>query len=401
MPDCYVGRQPILDRERRLHAYELLFRQHRADRTATGNDDSATSQVLLNAFLDIGLERVAGQQTVFVNLTRQFIESTPIVSFPHARIVFEVLEDIAVDDGLLTSLRTLKQQGFRIALDDFVYREDTAPMVELADYVKLDILALSRSGLRRHVETLKHRGVKLLAEKIETRGQYELCLECGFDYFQGYYFSKPEIVSGKRPPSNGVAVMRLLSMAGNPAVGNEDLERIIIQDGALSIRILRLVNSAMYGLKRRVASIHEAIILAGRHKIRDMALLVSMAKLASDTPETMVSAMVRARTCELLAGSARMAGTPDVAFTVGLFSVLDSIMGISMREILGEMSLGEDVEQALLEHKGEYGAVLRCATRLEAGDVNGTFPDGIGWQDATQAYVDALEWADNSRHLLN
>ena len=190
-------------------------------------------------------------------------------------------------------------------------------------------------------------------------------------------------------------------MAGNPAVSNEDLERIIIQDGALSIRILRLVNSAMYGLKRRVASIHEAIVLAGRHTIRDMALLVSMAKLASDSPEMMVTAMVRARTCELLARNIPMAAAADVAFTVGLFSLLDSIMGVSMRRILDEMSLGEDVELALLEQQGDYGTVLRCAILLETGEVNGTFPGGIDWQEAAQVYVDALEWADNSRHVLN
>jgi c-di-GMP-related signal transduction protein len=401
MTDCYVGRQPILDQDLRLHAYELLFRTDPANEAKFSSGDSATSQVLLNAFLDIGLERVANQRIVFVNLTRQFIVDAPLVSFPHERIVFEVLEDIVVDDSILDSLRNLKQQGFMLALDDFILREDTAPMVEFADYVKLDILALSGAELQRHVGALKPHGVKLLAEKIETRSQYETCKAYGFDYFQGYFFSRPEIVTGRRPPSSGIAVIKLLSMVSDPKVSNEELERIIIQDGALSMRVVRFVNSAMMGLNRRVGSIREAIIYAGRKTIRDMSMLIAMAKLANSMPEMMVAAMVRARTCELLVGTYGMAASADVAFTVGLFSVLDVIMGISMQELLSEMALGEEVEQAILAQTGSYGAVLRCALMLEVGELTAPLPGGIKWNDAAGLYLDALEWADNSRHVLN
>jgi len=401
MSECYVGRQPILDQDLRLHAYELLFRHDPVNQADFNSGDSATSQVLLNAFLDIGLERVANRRTVFVNLTRQFIVDAPMVSFPHEHIVLEVLEDIAVDDSILDSLHSLKQQGFMLALDDFILRDDTAPMVEFADYVKLDILALSDAELRRHVEALKPYGVKLLAEKVETHSQYETCRTYGFDYFQGYFFSRPEIIAGRRPPSSGIAVIRLLSMVSDPNVSNEELERIIIQDGALSMRVVRFVNSAMMGLNRRVGSIREAIILAGRKTIRDMSLLIAMARLASSMPELMVNAMVRARTCELLAGTYRMGASADVAFTVGLFSMLDVILGVEMPVLLAEMALGEEVEQAILERTGSYGEALQCALMLETGELTALLPGAIRWNEAVELYLDALEWADNSRHVLN
>jgi EAL and modified HD-GYP domain-containing signal transduction protein len=157
----------------------------------------------------------------------------------------------------------------------------------------------------------------------------------------------------------------------------------------------------MMGLNRRVGSIREAIILAGRKTIRDMSLLIAMARLASSMPELMVNAMVRARTCELLAGTYRMGASADVAFTVGLFSMLDVILGVEMPVLLAEMALGEEVEQAILERTGSYGEALQCALMLETGELTALLPGAIRWNEAVELYLDALEWADNSRHVLN
>ena len=196
MPDVFVGRQPIFDRHFDVVAYELLFRSDSTNWANITDDEYATSQVVYGAFMEIGLDSLVGSKRAFVNLTRDFILQDDIAMFPTDRVVLEVLENIVVDAELIEAVRALSQQGYTIALDDFVFHEHLRPLVEVADIIKVDVLALDRPALGQMVARLRPYEVELLAEKVETGDDLTYCLELGFDYFQGYFLCEPDIVTG-------------------------------------------------------------------------------------------------------------------------------------------------------------------------------------------------------------
>jgi EAL and modified HD-GYP domain-containing signal transduction protein len=196
MPDVFVGRQPIFDRHLDVVAYELLFRSGCTNWADIADGEYATSQVIHNVFMEIGLESLVGSKRAFINLTRDFILHHDTAMFPTDRVVLEILEDIVVDAELIAAVRALSHQGYTIALDDFVFHEHLRPLVEVADIIKVDVLALDRPALWQNVASLAQYDVELLAEKVETRDDLACCWELGFDYFQGYFLCEPDIVTG-------------------------------------------------------------------------------------------------------------------------------------------------------------------------------------------------------------
>ena len=197
MPDVFVGRQPIFDRHLDVVAYELLFRSSHRNWAHITDGEYATSQVIHHAIREIGLESLVGSKRAFVNLTRDFILQGYLAVLPTDRVVLEVLEDIVVDAELIEAVRALSHQGYTIALDDFVFHEQLRPLVEIADIIKVDVLALDRSALRQNVARLGQYDVELLAEKVETHDDLTCCQALGFDYFQGYFLCEPDIVTGQ------------------------------------------------------------------------------------------------------------------------------------------------------------------------------------------------------------
>jgi EAL and modified HD-GYP domain-containing signal transduction protein len=218
MPEVFVGRQPIYTRKLDVCAYELLFRSNETNRAQVVNGNQATSQVILNTFMEIGLDTIVGQKRAFINLTRDFLLQEYSAVFPAKRVVLEVLEDVPVDAALIAAVRRLSAQGYTIALDDFVYHERLRPLVEVADIIKVDVLALDRKTLSEHSTLLRQYNVQLLAEKVETQDAFKFCKALGFDYFQGYFFCKPEIIKGHRVPANRLATLQLLARLRDPDV---------------------------------------------------------------------------------------------------------------------------------------------------------------------------------------
>jgi EAL and modified HD-GYP domain-containing signal transduction protein len=202
--EAYVSRQPIYRTQLDLFGYELLFRDGVRDRAVIVDGDRATAAVILN-FFELGMERIVGKNRAFINLTRNFILDGHCASLPHDRVVLEVLEDVTADPEVVRALRDLSAQGYTIALDDFIYEDSLRPLVEVADIVKVDVLGVDRDALARQVSALSRFQVRLLAEKVETQEQFEICKDLGFEYFQGFFFCKPKLIHGKQVPTNRLA----------------------------------------------------------------------------------------------------------------------------------------------------------------------------------------------------
>ena len=395
MSDIFVGRQPIYNTNLGVYGYELLFRSGTQNSAVMDevSADGATSTTILNAFLEIGLEKLVGKRYAFINLTENFLLSEEALPFAHEQVVLEVLEDVPVDDKLLAALKRLKAQGFMIALDDYIYNPAHKPVVEIADLIKIDLMALSQREVIEHVKVLRQFSAKLLAEKIETMEEFEFCQKLGFDYFQGYFLSKPRIVSSKSLPTNKLAVLNLLAVLQNPNSETEELEEAISFDVSMSYKILKLINSAFFNLTRKIESIHQAIVIIGRNQLRSWASMMALASLDDRPSEVIHIAMIRAKMCELLAEQAKL-GQIEKFFTVGLFSALDILMGREIPELIEPLPLSEEVVDALLQRKGDLGEALDCVLAYEQSDFDNVSFKDLESNDIFVANVEAVSWAN-------
>ncbi|MEO5573477.1 MAG: HDOD domain-containing protein [Gammaproteobacteria bacterium] len=395
MLDVFVGRQPIYNRQLEVFAYELLFRSGVNNHAIFDDGDQATSQVILNTFMEIGLENIVGEKMAFINLTRTFILGSYLFPFPQTRIGLEILEGIRVDADIVESVRKLSEQGYLIVLDDFVYHENLLPLVEMADIIKLDILALGRDGVREHLEILKKYKIEILAEKVETQDDFEFCKRLGFNYFQGYFFCQPNVIKGQRIPVNRLATLQLLAKLQDPDTEMQELEALISQDVSMSYKLLRCVNSSVYGLPTRVESIHQAVMLLGQPGLKAWASLITLSSIDDKPHELFQTALIRAKMCELLAG-ARQDSDKESYFTVGLFSVLDALMDVPMPELLNTLPVSADIKQALLHHQGALGIILQCVLAYERGDWDNVNCLGLTHEQITHAYLDAVAWSNQA-----
>jgi EAL and modified HD-GYP domain-containing signal transduction protein len=391
--DIFVGRQPIYNRELEVVAYELLFRSGEQETAVFSDHEQATAEVLANTFLEIGLQRIVGHAQAFLNVSRDFILGNYPLPPTQGRIALEILEDQQVDDQLLAAVRDLVRRNYTIVLDDFVYHESLQPLVDMAHIVKIDVLALDRDAVREHVAKLRQYNVELLAEKIETPEDFEFCEELGFDYYQGFFFCKPNVVRGTRAPVTQLAVTQLLAVVQNPAVEFEELEQTISHDATLSFKVLRLINSAFYSLPKKVESIRQALVLLGLRTIRNWVSLIVMTRVENKPRELLITALVRARMCELLAQSLNRADA-DTFFMVGLFSVLDALLDRPMEDVVKQLPLASEVNAALLHHEGDFGRLLDCVLAYERGDWERISCPGLGHRTIADAYLDAVAWGD-------
>jgi len=396
MSDIYIGRQPIYDRKLGVYAYELLFRAASDNSAKFTDGDQATSDVIVNTFLEIGLDNIVGDRLAFINLTRAFFVGEHTISLPRDRVVLELLEDIEADEEVVNSVKRLSEQGYSIALDDFIYHESLQPLVQLADIVKIDIMAMGRDEIREHVEALRQHPLRLVAEKVETQEEHDYCMELGFDYFQGYFLAQPKVIQGRRLPNNRLAILKLLSRLQDPEITSKQLEELIAQDVAFSYRILRYVNSAAYAPPRKIESIHQAVVRLGLQTIRSWTALLAMSQVDNKPTELVVTAMIRGKMAEQMA-RALDAEQPDSFFTVGLFSALDALMDNSMEEILTQLPLADHIAQALL-HKGGglHGEVLNSVLAYERGEWENLGCSQLGTHRLRTCYLEAVQWANTA-----
>ena len=395
MPDIYVGRQPIYNKNLTVFGYELLFRTGTKNAAAVDpfSADGATSTTIINTFLEIGLERLVGNKYAFINLTEQFLLEEDSLPISPKQVILEVLEDIPVTPKLISAVERLSNKGFIIALDDYIYNPSHKPLVKMVDIIKIDIMQLSKVQIIQHVKKLKEFGTKLLAEKIETIDEYEFCRKLGFDYYQGYFLSKPRIIRSKALPTNKVAVLNLLAILQNPNSDIDELEEAISFDVSISYRILKLINSSFFSFSREVDSVKQAIVILGRNQLSSWASMIALSKM-DDRPSEMIHlAMTRGKMCEILAEKSGLKPLESF-FTVGLFSALDILMERDIENIIAPLPLNDEVENALLKYQGTLGEALKCTLAYEVADF-----ENVSFQNLTEdelfiANVEAISWAN-------
>lgn len=363
MSDVLIGRQPIFDRDREVVGYELLYRDSQVNRAQFVDGHKATSTVLSRAFVEIGIDRLIGDKLAFINLPKTMIRGDLELPAASQQIVLEVLEDVELTDEIVGTLEVLRQRGFQIAMDDIVHIQDIAVVLPLVQIIKYDLMAVNRETLPEQLKSIRHLPLTLLAEKVETNEDFLWCQSLGFHWFQGYFFCKPTIVSEKRIASSAFAIIQLLTKLNSAESSIDELEYLARQDVTLSYKILKVINSAAFGLKTHVTSLKQAINILGMRKLRSL-LTFMLADHADDKPaELLQLAFLRGEMGERML---MMAGeTSGSGFTVGLFSTLEALLGISMAEILAQVPLSEEIKSALTNRGGKLGQLLSCIEAYE------------------------------------
>ncbi|WP_432972710.1 EAL and HDOD domain-containing protein [Dactylosporangium sp. CA-233914] len=387
----HVGRQPIFDRDGDVHGYELLFR---GDAGAVGADERgayATSRVLITAFTEIGIEPLCGRGLCFVNLTREFLVGELPLPFDAEQVVLEILETVEIDDAVVAAVAGLVRQGFRIALDDYVFGLGHEPLLELAAYVKIDVLETPPEKLDATVERCrKYAGVKLVAERLETPEQLDLARALGFDYFQGYVLGRPQVVSAAALSPSRLARVELLSLLVGPGIPLARVVGLVTSDPALSLRLTAAANADSLGLPVKVSSVHEAVLLLGVDRLRDWATLMLVSDLDDPGTHQLSAAITRARMCQNIAG--RMDLPPEAAFTVGLVSAVAELLGQPAAELAVRLSLSQEVTEALVAGAGPLGELLSLVAAYEASDLPMLLAAPLPVEDTARAYLDAVAY---------
>jgi EAL and modified HD-GYP domain-containing signal transduction protein len=391
--DVFVARQPIFDPRLEVTAYELLFRGSNAiDRALISDHDEATATVVINAFTELGIESVVGDNRAWVNVGRDFVVGGMAYALPADKVVLELLENQVVDDELIAAVGLMRRDGYSFALDDFIWSDERVPLLPLVDVVKVEVLGRDFADVISDVERLAPYNARLLAEKLETREDYERCAQLGFELFQGYFFCKPETLATKGVAPNRLAMLQLVAALNDPNVDFAQLETLISRDVALSYRLLRYMNSAFFGLRREVSSIGRALALLGLENVKRWSTLTVFAGIDDKPRELIVTALARARFCELAGPQVIADAQPDRLFTLGLFSVIDALMDAPMADLVATIPFPAEMRDALVSGSGPQGDLLAAALRCERGE----FPS----LELAELHMDALKWASEAADQL-
>ena len=364
--DFFVGRQPILKADNSLYGYELLFRGGlHQDAAQFDCENTATATVIRNAMMNIGLEELVGKNKAFINFPQEFFSEGQEPCFSSKQVVLEILEDVEPTQEAVLAIQKLKKDGYKIALDDFVFKKKLISFIQMADIIKFDIQYTKLENLKPLFERVKRMtDVTILAERVETKEMFEAAKEAGADLFQGYYFSKPEIVSGKKLEVSKLSLIKLLQKLIDPDLHLDDLEKIIEQDVGLSMKILKM--AAQYRTQKmpNFTNLKDVMMLFGLKRVQSWATLISMTAMEDTVPEIFNLARLRAIFMRNVAIDQKLP-VADSFYLAGLFSLLDVILGQALRDALEKLPLSEDIKQGLVEGTGEYGRLLKIATSFE------------------------------------
>jgi c-di-GMP-related signal transduction protein len=404
--ELFLGRQPILDRNQNLAAFELLFRSGHFNGAQIEDDVFASATVINHAFSELGVEAVLGKHVGFINLSAPLILSDVIELLPRNKVVLEILETVRVTDQLVQRCVELKKEGFTLALDDFTGREDEfRQLLDIVNIVKVDVQHMDDAHLAGTTARLKQLDVRLLAEKVDTRAQVDRCLALGYELFQGYYFARPSIITGKRLSRAETALMRLLSLVLTDAE-TPGIESVFEQNPDLGVNLMKLVNSAAVGGNGGINSLHTAIAVLGRKQLQRwlqvLLFALSSAPAAEFPSPLLILAATRGKLMELIAQALRPTDRDfhDQAFMTGILSLVNALLGMPMSEILGSMPVDANVRSALVGRAGNLGAMLLLVEALEESELMGIEKalaqvPGLQHSQVIGLQVEAMAWANS------
>jgi len=405
--DLLFARQPIFDGNNKLYGYELLYRSLHPDAAVFSDGNRATSELLVNYCGGILDDEEAPYVKIFINLTRKLLLSDYFFPVHPTRLVIEIIEDTIVDDKLIAKINELKKKGYQFALDDYDFDPRFDPIVPLMDYIKIDLMINDEEALRDKMSDLEHKVLAelplrpvFLAEKVEDKSNYDYCRDIGFELFQGYFLERPQLVYGKKIGNSSEIALQIVAQMQEAEITIDDLSNSISRDTKLSYQILKIINSPLCRLPRKVNSLKEAVVFLGLDQIKKWAMAMVLAGNSTQSTELFRILLTRARTCELYA-TAKGYDLPESFFTVGLFSSIDAVMLADKQWLINKLDLALDMNQALLEGKGVKGEVLNLVIALEKGDWSATSQlsneDNI---ELFSAHENSINWANQLCSLI-
>ncbi|MCU1257174.1 MAG: diguanylate phosphodiesterase metal dependent hydrolase domain containing protein [Bryobacterales bacterium] len=400
--DVFVARQPIFDRQLRVYGYELLSRSCLVNVCQEMDGAAATAQVIANSVLTIGIGTLVGGKRAFVNFDRDVLIGPWTTILPPQTLVVEVLESVELDSEVLEACRLLRKLGYSVALDDFVRAPAYEPLVELANFIKVDFRDTTRSEQERLVRVYGTRGISMLAEKVETQEEFEWAKAMGYAYFQGYFFARPHVVRARQFPAHKLTQLRLMNEVAKSDLDFDSLEKLIRLDVAFAYKILRYINSAAFTWSGSIKSIRQALIMMGENEIRRWISVATLPGLTQGKPDAVaIHAMVRGRFCELIVQHAAGMQASGDPFLLGMFSLLDAMMDRPLTEIVHELSLAPQLSEAILgapAATNTLAAVLTLVKCYEAAHWE-ELPSiaaliRLPQEIAPRLYMEAVAWSD-------
>jgi len=395
----FVARQPIFNRHKELYGYEILFRNGFENFYNSLDPDASTSRTLINSFLVIGTDSLTGGKRAFINFTEATLKTSIASFFPKEVLTVEILETVSITPEIISITKKLKSMGYKIALDDFVLSDEYRELLPYADIIKIDFLNTTTFERLQILNEVSRFNTRLLAEKIETYEDFHEALSMGYSYFQGFFFSKPEIIESKDIPIYKLNYLEILQQIHKEDVDFGKLEDIIKRDVSLSFKLLKFINSAAFGFASEIASIKHALALLGIREFKNWLSFIVLHSIAQDKPqELIVTSLIRAKFAELLASSSQFSTHTSECFLMGLFSLVDAFFDKSKKEILMQLPLTGDIKNAIMDMESPYSGIYKFITAYEKGDweiVNKLskqlqFPP----EQITQSYRKAIEWAN-------
>ena len=368
--DVFVARQPIFDRQQKVYAYELLFRSGFEQNFFDHSDgDSRTKQVLTNSFLSIGMDKLTNGKKAFINFTRKLLLDQVASFFPKEIMVIEILENIEPDEEIIGACKKLKDLGYLLVLDDFVFAPGYENLIDLVDIIKVDFIqthGIERGNVIHNIGTSR---IKYLAEKVETREDIEQAVDFGYSYFQGYYFSKPRIIAGKDVPAYKLNYLQILNEINQPEVDFDELAKVLKQDLSLSYKLLNYLNSPYFGFDNKIRSIKHALSLLGIRESQKWLSLFALQIIGKDkSQELLALSLIRANSCEMIAPPIGNKNRASELFLMGLFSMIDALLDQPLEDILAKLPLADDIKKALLGEKNQVRDVYELVVSYEKGD---------------------------------
>lgn len=398
--EVFIARQPIFDKHLNVVAYELLYRSGNIDHYESLNGDKATKEVISNSLLTIGLDTLTNGKRGFINFTENLLKNETALLLPENKICIEILENVSPSEDTINACIKLKEMGYVLALDDFVLKPEYLPFIDLADIIKVDFKISGIEERRNIINAINSDKIKFLAEKVETQEEFYEAIDCGYSYFQGYFFSKPVMVSAQDVPPIKLNQIRMLKELNRPDIDFNEIENIIKMDVSLSYKLLRFINSANFGFKTEVHSIKHALVILGKEEILKWISLLALKNLSSDSPEElMINSVIRAKFAENIANSTELKDRASDAFLMGLFSNIDVLMHRPLSELLADIALPEDVKDALLGRHNKFRYIYNLIVAYERGNWNKSkcYAAIVSHNKSNipELYINSLKWSSN------
>lgn len=393
--DIYVGRQPIFDRNMNVFAYELLYRRSMNNFFEGTDDNKATAELINNYFLSMHSAELTSGTKAFINFSQDMLIMEIPLLLPVDTTVVEVLERVEINEDIIEACKKLRDSGYLIALDDFVFNESYLPLMEIAHIIKIEFSSVDYEVQRKLIKKYKSK-IRFLAEKVETREEYLLALDMGYDYFQGYFFSKPVIVKGKEIGSLNNSLIRIMNELNEDDPDYKKISQIIETDMGLSYKLLKLANSAFFGTRNQILTIKQALVQLGLIEIKKWVYLMMLKDIQIiENKELIRNCFIRAKFMELLALKAGKTDRQSEYFMTGMFSSIDILLNKDMNEIVNDLCLADDVKEALLGGDNEIKRLLDIVIDYELlkfSALDNNIDYFMTKENLSFIYIDALKW---------